>query len=118
MALMPSILQVRTLTGSRHRHSCDTGSTGKPKGVDVSHGNVTNALLLGPGRLGITVGTKVGHVLNVSFDMGKLLFAWIGTVPFLRSIAGAWEMLGCLMNGGTLCLRISDWTATLHEVCA
>jgi non-ribosomal peptide synthetase component F len=48
-----------------------TGSTGKPKGVDVSHGNVTNALLLEPARLGTTVGTKVGQVLNIAFDMGK-----------------------------------------------
>ena len=29
---------------------------------------------------------------------------------------GAWEILGCLMNGGTLYLRGSDWTATLKEV--
>ncbi|KAJ4350104.1 uncharacterized protein N0V89_008725 [Didymosphaeria variabile] len=50
-----------------------SGSTGKPKGVDVSHGNVTNALLLDPGKLGIAPGTKVGQVLNVSFDMGKPL---------------------------------------------
>jgi non-ribosomal peptide synthetase component F len=47
------------------------GSTGKPKGVDVSHGNVANALLLEPARLGITVGSKVAQVLNVGFDMGK-----------------------------------------------
>jgi hypothetical protein len=39
--------------------------------VDVSHGNVTNALLLNPGKLNIAPGTKVGQVLNVSFDMGK-----------------------------------------------
>jgi non-ribosomal peptide synthetase component F len=47
-----------------------TGSTGRPKGVDVSHGNVTNALLLEPARLGTTVGTRVGQVLNIAFDMG------------------------------------------------
>lgn len=47
------------------------GSTGTPKGVDVSHGNVTNALLLEPARLGITVGSKVAQVLNIAFDMGK-----------------------------------------------
>ncbi|KAF1977974.1 acetyl-CoA synthetase-like protein [Bimuria novae-zelandiae CBS 107.79] len=75
-----------------------SGSTGKPKGVDVSHSNVTNALLLEPGRLGITAGTKVGQVLSVSFDMG------------------AWEMLACLINGGTLCLRTSSWEETLHEI--
>ncbi|OAG08443.1 acetyl-CoA synthetase-like protein [Paraphaeosphaeria sporulosa] len=75
-----------------------SGSTGKPKGVDVAHGNVTNALLLNPGKLGIVPGTKVGQVLNVSFDMG------------------AWETLGCLMNGGTLCLRTSSWENTLEEI--
>lgn len=48
------------------------GSTGKPKGVDVMHGNVTNALLLEPGKLGICIGSKVAQVLNISFDMGKL----------------------------------------------
>ena len=47
------------------------GSTGRPKGVDVSHGNVTNALLLEPARLGTTVGTKVAQVLSVGFDMGE-----------------------------------------------
>ncbi|KAF1920256.1 hypothetical protein BDU57DRAFT_552695 [Ampelomyces quisqualis] len=75
-----------------------SGSTGRPKGVDVSHSNVTNALLLEPARLGITVGSKVAQVLNVAFDMG------------------AWEILGCLMNGGTLHMRGSEWKATLSEV--
>ncbi|CAI6341888.1 unnamed protein product [Periconia digitata] len=75
-----------------------SGSTGKPKGVDVSHGNVTNALLLRPANLGIYFGTKVGQFLNVAFDMG------------------AWEILACLMNGGTLCIRGSDWTETLAKV--
>lgn len=75
-----------------------SGSTGNPKGVDVSHGNVTNALLLEPANLGIKVGSKVAQVLNVAFDMG------------------AWEILGCLMNGGTLCMRGSDWVVTLREV--
>lgn len=49
------------------------GSTGKPKGVDVSHRNVTNALLLEPARLGITVGSKVAQVLSIAFDMGKYI---------------------------------------------
>jgi non-ribosomal peptide synthetase component F len=48
-----------------------TGSTGNPKGVDVIHGNVTNALLLEPAKLGITIGSKVAQVLNIAFDMGK-----------------------------------------------
>jgi non-ribosomal peptide synthetase component F len=74
------------------------GSTGTPKGVDVSHANVTNALLLEPANLGIKNGSKVGSVLSVAFDMG------------------AWEILACLMNGGTLYMRGSQWTETLKEV--
>jgi len=50
------------------------GSTGAPKGVDVSHGNVTNALLLQPGSLGIRLGTRVAQVLNIAFDMGMFCF--------------------------------------------
>ncbi|KAF2707165.1 nonribosomal peptide synthetase 12 [Pleomassaria siparia CBS 279.74] len=75
-----------------------SGSTGKPKGVDVAHGNVTNALLLEPANLGIKLGSKVAQVLNIAFDMG------------------AWEILACLMNGGTLHLRGSSWDDTLSEV--
>ncbi|KAI4950065.1 hypothetical protein J4E91_004721 [Alternaria rosae] len=75
-----------------------SGSTGVPKGVDVKHGTKTNALLSEPGRLGMTVGSKIGQVLSISFAMG------------------AWEMLGCLMNGGTLYLRGSNWDATLSKI--
>ena len=42
-----------------------------PKGVDVKHNTMTNALLLEPGRLGITIGSKVAQVLSISFAMGK-----------------------------------------------
>nr|ABW87261.1 transmembrane protein 1 [Alternaria brassicicola] len=73
-------------------------TTGVPKGVDVKHGTKTNALLSEPGRLRMTVGSKVGQVLSISFAMG------------------AWEMLGCLMNGGTLYLRGSDWDVTLKQI--
>jgi hypothetical protein len=31
-------------------------------------------------------------------------------------LGGAWEILVCLMNGGTLHLRGSDWKTTLNEV--
>lgn len=75
-----------------------TGSTGTPKGVDVSHANVTNALLLEPANLNIRKGSKVGSVLSIAFDMG------------------AWEILACLMNGGTLYMRGSKWEATLEQV--
>jgi hypothetical protein len=37
----------------------------------VSHRNVTNALLLEPAKLGITVGSKVAQVLSIAFDMGE-----------------------------------------------
>lgn len=90
------------------------GSTGRPKGVDVSHKNVTNALLLEPARLGIRTGSKVAQVLNIGFDMGM-------HAPQLEYITsddcvGAWEILGCLMNGGTLYMRGADWNTTLSEV--
>ncbi|KAJ4312153.1 hypothetical protein N0V94_007591 [Neodidymelliopsis sp. IMI 364377] len=75
-----------------------SGSTGVPKGVDVKHGTMANALLQEPGRLGITVGSNVAQVLSISFAMG------------------AWEMLGSLINGGTLYLRGSDWNATLEQI--
>lgn len=75
-----------------------SGTTGTPKGVDVKHGNVSNLICLSPGNLGITPGTKVGSVLNISFDMG------------------AWEILACLCNGGTLVMRGSDWDQALAEI--
>ncbi|KAI6264503.1 hypothetical protein MCOR27_011701 [Pyricularia oryzae] len=75
-----------------------SGTTGEPKGVDVMHSNVTNLLCLGPGNLGIKPGMCVGQVLNISFDMA------------------AWEILGCLCNGGTLVLRGSDWLPAIKEI--
>ncbi|KAL8393859.1 hypothetical protein RB595_003566 [Gaeumannomyces hyphopodioides] len=83
-------------------HGCyviyTSGTTGTPKGVDVTHRNVTNLLCLSPGGLEIQPGMRVGQVLNISFDMA------------------AWEILGCLCNGGTLVLRGSDWLPTIREV--
>ena len=49
-----------------------SGTTGRPKGVDVTHGNVANLVCSEPGSLGIQPGVRVGHVLSISFDMGKL----------------------------------------------
>lgn len=49
--------------------------------------NLCNTLLNEPGKLGITIGTNVACVLMLSFDLC------------------AWEILGTLMNGGTLNLR-------------
>ncbi|KAI0820534.1 hypothetical protein BC628DRAFT_1397011 [Trametes gibbosa] len=78
-----------------------SGTTGMPKGVSVSHRNVTNLLYCEPGNLHIQPGTKVSQLLNIAFDMC------------------AWEVLGCLLNGGTLVLRGSskqDWHNTLRSV--
>lgn len=66
--------------------------------MSVTHANVANALLLEPANLGIKKGSKVGSVLSIAFDMG------------------AWEILACLMNGGTLYMRGSRWEATLEKV--
>ncbi|KAH6988199.1 AMP-binding enzyme [Ilyonectria sp. MPI-CAGE-AT-0026] len=75
-----------------------SGTSGTPKGVDVTHQNVTNLICQSPGDLGIKPGTRVGQVLSISFDMA------------------AWEMLGCLVNGGTLILRGSNWQKALQEI--
>lgn len=61
--------------GINHSLTAIKGSTGVPKGVDVKHGTKTSALLSEPGKLGITVGSKVGQVLSISFAMGKLCTA-------------------------------------------
>ncbi|KAK1975578.1 amino acid adenylation domain-containing protein [Colletotrichum cereale] len=78
-----------------------SGTTGRPKGVDVRHEGVTNTLLLEPSKLGIRVGKNVAQQLNVGFDMC------------------AWEILGTVMNGGTLHIRGSGndlWTDCLRRV--
>ncbi|KAL6402646.1 Linear gramicidin synthase subunit C [Ilyonectria robusta] len=75
-----------------------SGTTGQPKGVDITHRSVTNLVCLSPGNLGVTPGTSVGSLLNISFDMA------------------AWEIFTCLCNGGTLILRGSEWEPTLEEV--
>ncbi|GKT53956.1 amino acid adenylation domain-containing protein [Colletotrichum tofieldiae] len=78
-----------------------SGTTGRPKGVDVRHQGVTNTLLVEPSKLGIRVGKNVAQQLNVGFDMC------------------AWEILGTMMNGGTLHIRGSGndlWTDCLQRV--
>ncbi|TCI91031.1 AMP-binding protein [Tenacibaculum sp. M341] len=77
-----------------------SGTTGTPNGVEVTHKNLCNILYNPPGNLGITSGVKVAQILNVSFDMA------------------AWEILGCLGNGGTLLIRGKDIeeTAKLADV--
>lgn len=68
-----------------------SGTTGTPNGVQVSHANICNIILTEPGRLGIGPGKVVSQLLNIAFDMA------------------AWEILGCLTNGGTLLIRGSDF---------
>ncbi|KAF6755967.1 nonribosomal peptide synthetase 12 [Ephemerocybe angulata] len=78
-----------------------SGTTGAPKGVDVAHGNVLNLVGLAPGKLGMRPGLRVSQLMNISFDMA------------------AWEILGSLCNGSTLCLRgktSKEWRAVMGTV--
>ncbi|KAF8903152.1 nonribosomal peptide synthetase 12 [Gymnopilus junonius] len=78
-----------------------SGTTGVPKGVDVTHGNATNLLCLSPGNLGMRPGLRVSQLMNISFDMA------------------AWEILGSMSNGSTLCLRgktSKEWRAVMKKV--
>lgn len=93
-----------------------SGTTGKPKGVDVLHEGVTNSLLVGPGKLGITVGRKVIQQLNVAFDLCKYSYE---DSKDRADILGAWEILATVMNGGTLHIRGSGdkaWAECLRRV--
>lgn len=64
-----------------------SGTTGTPNGVAVSHLNVANILLTAPGNLAVRQGTRVAQLLAIGFDMA------------------AWEVWGCLCNGGELVVR-------------
>ncbi|KAJ7204821.1 putative nonribosomal peptide synthetase [Mycena pura] len=78
-----------------------SGTTGVPKGVDVRHRGVTNVISGPPADVGMKPGLRVGQFLNIAFDMG------------------AWEILGSLYNGCTLCIRGNtkkDWTALMKTV--
>ncbi len=66
--------------------------------MQVTHGNVCNILLTEPGNLGIKPGTKVAQILSIAFDMA------------------AWEILGCLGNGGTLVIRGKDFMEAAKQV--
>ena len=74
-----------------------SGTTGTPNGVEVTHKNLCNILYNAPGNLGIAPGVKVAQILNISFDMA------------------AWEILGCLGNGGTLLIREKNIEETAKQ---
>lgn len=62
--------------------------------------NQRAVLCTSPGNLGIRPGVKVAQILSISFDMC------------------VWEILGCLLNGGTLIIRGSTrehWEHTLRN---
>ncbi|KAG5652509.1 hypothetical protein H0H81_004781 [Sphagnurus paluster] len=78
-----------------------SGTTGRPKGVDVRHRGITNVLSAPPGNVHMAPGVRVAQLLNIAFDMG------------------AWELLGALTNGATLCLRgnsRAEWVALMKTV--
>lgn len=74
-----------------------SGTTGQPNGVKVTHKNLCNILFTTPGDLSVRPGVRVAQLLSISFDMS------------------AWEMLGCLGNGGTLIIRGSSLQATAER---
>lgn len=91
---------------------------GRPKGVDVKHQGVTNGMSIlrttyfssnpaftvignAPANVGMRRGMRVAQLLNIAFDMG------------------AWEILGSMYNGATLCLRgntSKEWIALMKTV--
>ncbi|KAG6832066.1 hypothetical protein H0H92_005488 [Tricholoma furcatifolium] len=78
-----------------------SGTNGVPKGVEVLHRNVTNLICVSPGNLAMGPGLRVSQLMNISFDMA------------------AWEILGCLCNGSTLCLRgrtSKEWRTVMKSV--
>ncbi|GLB39879.1 putative adenylate-forming reductase, a natural product biosynthesis enzyme that resembles non-ribosomal peptide synthetases, yet serves to modify one substrate, rather than to condense two or more building blocks [Lyophyllum shimeji] len=78
-----------------------SGTTGRPKGVDVRHRGIANVLSGPPGNVHMSPGLRVAQLLNIAFDMG------------------AWEILGALYNGATLCLRGNtsrEWRELMRTV--
>ncbi|THH01899.1 hypothetical protein EW026_g863 [Hermanssonia centrifuga] len=72
-----------------------SGTTGTPKGVE------TQVVCLEPGNVEMKPGRRVSQLLNIAFDMA------------------AWETLGSLANGCTLCIRgktSKEWRLVLQTV--
>ena len=94
-------VNVRPAQAITAQHRCfilfTSGTTGKPNGVQVTHRNVCNILLSKPGNLNIQPGDKVAQLLNIAFDMA------------------AWEIFGCLAQGGTLLIRGQDIQQTAQQ---
>lgn len=82
--------------------------------MDVSHRGVTNLLCNYPGNMNIRSETLVAQLLSISFDMGMSH----PKKSFLNThvCEAQWEILGTLMNGGTLLIRTSDWKYVLKRV--
>ncbi|KAG5340854.1 hypothetical protein C0989_000314 [Termitomyces sp. Mn162] len=102
-AARPEGGKVEDLSGPADGAYCiyTSGTTGRPKGVDVRHRGIANVLSGSPGNVGMAPGLRVAQLLNIAFDMG------------------AWEILGALYNGATLCLRGNtsrEWKALMRTV--
>ncbi|KNZ74091.1 Linear gramicidin synthase subunit C [Termitomyces sp. J132] len=102
-AARPGGGKVEDLSGPADGAYCiyTSGTTGRPKGVDVRHRGIANVLSGSPGNVGMAPGLRVAQLLNIAFDMG------------------AWEILGALYNGATLCLRGNtsrEWKTLMRTV--
>lgn len=87
----------------------------------MTHRNVANLICQYPGNVGVSPGTRVGQVLNISFDMGKLFNIQMHILERVLTLVSfnlaAWEIFSALCNGGTLVIRGSIWEATISQVC-
>lgn len=69
--------------------------------ADFSFTSIVPVVCLSPGNVGMKPGMRVAQLLNIAFDMC------------------AWEVLGSLANGCTLCIRgksSREWRALMKTV--
>ncbi|KAI0050376.1 nonribosomal peptide synthetase 12 [Auriscalpium vulgare] len=64
-----------------------TGTDDQIRGIDITHANIVNLVCLSPMKVGMEPGRRVGQSMDISSDLA------------------AWEILGSLSNGSTLCIR-------------